>query len=124
MIDFNRFWMEGNNPYEEEDEGAPPPGVTRKEILGWESLHGVKLPEPIRTALGFRNGGYVRNMDIEIMPLDRFVPVDDDYWEYTEIADDEAPDHGLLFVFGDDTQDGGTYLMNFNSRGPEGPPSV
>jgi hypothetical protein len=130
MIDFARFWMKGNNPYEDEDEtqGATSakvtPGVTAEEILEWEREYGVKLPEPIRTALGIRNGGFVRNAPIQVLPLDEIVPADDEFWEYTEIEEDEAPDHRLMFVFGSDTEIGGTLLMNFNARGPEGSPSV
>ena len=128
MIDFDRFWAEGNSPYVEEDEDEEetevPSGVTPGEILAWEGQHGVKLPEPLRAALGIRNGGYVRDTDVEVLPLDQFEPVDDDFWKWTEIEEDEAPDHGLLFAFGNEAQSGGTYLLNFNERGPEGPPSV
>jgi hypothetical protein len=128
MIDFARFWMEGNSPYEDEGPGATdtevPPGVTAEEIREWEREYGVTLPEPLRTALGLRNGGFVRNTAIEVLPLDQIVPVADDFWEYTEIEEDEAPDRSLLFIFGNEMQGGATFLMNFNARGPEGAPSV
>jgi hypothetical protein len=126
MIDFDRFWMKGNSPYEDESAGAEgevPRGVTAQEILSWEREYGVTLPEPIRTALSRRNGGFVRNAPIAVLPLDQIVPVDDDFWEHTEIEEEEAPDHGLLFAFGYETE-GGTFLMNFNARGPGGPPNV
>jgi hypothetical protein len=126
MIDFDRFWMDRPDPYadENDDEAEVPPGVTAEEICDWEEEHGVTLPEPIRTALGRRNGGAVRNTTTEILPLDQIVPVDDDFWEWAEIDEDEAPDRGLMFVFGNETQSGGTFLMNFNARGPGGEPSV
>ncbi|HEY2156001.1 MAG TPA: SMI1/KNR4 family protein, partial [Isosphaeraceae bacterium] len=126
MIDFDRFWMDRPDPYADEDadETEVPRGVTAEEIRAWEEEHRVTLPEPIRTALGRRNGGSVRNTSIEIRPLDQILPVDDDFWEWTEIDEDEAPDHALMFVFGDEAESGATILMNFNARGPEGPPSV
>jgi hypothetical protein len=128
MIDFARFWMPGNSPYEDEssdtDDASVPPGVTAEEILAWEGRYGIRLPEPIRTALGRRNGGFVRNVPIQISPLDEIVPASDDFGEYIEIGEDEAPDRSLLFVFGGDTQAGATFLMNFNVRGPEDDPSV
>ncbi len=127
MIDFERFWQKGsNNPYEDEgpDGVEDPPGVTAEEIREWEQQYGVTLPEPIRTALGLRNGGSVRNTSIEVLPLDQIVPVDDDFCQHTDIDEDEAPDHGLLFVFGYEMECGGTFLLNFNAQGPGGPPSV
>ena len=78
----------------------------------------MTLPEPIRTALGIRNGGSVRNTSIDVLPLDQIVPVDDDFWRRTEIDEDEAPDHALMFVFGHENEVGGTFLMNFNADGP------
>ncbi|MCA1685225.1 MAG: SMI1/KNR4 family protein, partial [Planctomycetia bacterium] len=95
MIDFDRFWNEGNSPYPDDEAGPDevPPCATDDEILAWEREHGVTLPEPLRTALGRRNGGYVRNAPVEVLPIEQIVPVDDDFWEWTEIAEDEAPDH-------------------------------
>jgi hypothetical protein len=125
MINFERFWLQGNGPYEDEatEFDEAPPGVTAEEIRAWEDERGVTLPEPLRTALGLRNGGYVRNTGVEILPLGEMVPVDDDFWDHTELDEDEAEDRSLLFVFGSD-MNGGTLLMNFNAQGPEGPPSV
>jgi hypothetical protein len=130
MINFSRFWTTDVSPDEDEnfdaiEPGAEvPPGAPAAEIQEWESRHKLKLPEPIRTAIGIRNGGNVRNTSIEILPLDQIVPVDDDFWEYTEISEEEAPQHQLLFIFGNETETGGTFLMNFNARGPAGEPSV
>jgi hypothetical protein len=84
----------------------------------------VKLPEPICTALLKRNGGFVRGAPIHIAALEEIMPVDDDYWLHTEITDDQAPDHDLLYTFGYETEVGGTFLMNFNTRGPTNDPSV
>jgi hypothetical protein len=131
MIDFNKFWVIGNSPYADDDGESPeegdsfvPPGVSADEILNWEQFHGVSLPEPIRTALCRRNGGFVRSAPIQILPLNEMVPVDDDFWEHTDIDEEEAPDHNLMFVFGYEMEVGGTYLMNFNAIGPRGAPSV
>ncbi len=66
----------------------------------------------------------MRNTTIAISPLAEIAPVDDDFWEWTELDQDEAPDHALMFAFGDETETGATYLMNFNARGPAGEPSV
>src|SRR5262249_51199189 len=120
MINFERFWMEGDDPYMTPGETGP--ALTPDAIPAWEQVHGVTLPEPIRTALGLRNGGVVRNTPFQILPLEQIVPVDDDFWTFTEIEDDEAPDHGLMFVCGYELQTGATILMNFNAQGPEGPP--
>jgi hypothetical protein len=123
MIDFERFWREGYNPYGAPEEEAPP-GVTAEEIRAWEGEHGVTLPEPLRTALGLRNGGSVRNTSISVLSLGEIVPVDDDFWEWAGIDAEEAPDRGLVFVFGHDEEVGGTYLMNFNAQDRYHPPRV
>ncbi len=132
MIDFDRFWTDSNFPPGYEEEYGPPdaadakapPGITAEEIAAWEREHGVTLPEPLCTALGLRDGGYVRNTSIAISPLAEIVPVDDDFWEWAGLDEDEAPDRSLVFAFGDETTSGARYLMNFNARGPHGAPSV
>src|SRR5262249_3014229 len=86
--------------------------------------HGVKLPELLRTALALRNGGCVRNTSLEILPLEDIEPVDEDFWEWTELDEDEAADHDLMFRFGEESETGATLLMNFNARGPKSDPSV
>ncbi len=82
------------------------------------------MPEPIRTALGLRNGGCVRNTSIEVLPLAAIVPADDDFWDHTDIDEDEVPEHNLMFAFGSENESSGTLFMNFNANGPEGAPSV
>jgi hypothetical protein len=130
MIDFERFWVKGDynslDEYEDPDAmaGEEPPGVGAAEIRDWEAKHGVKLPEPLRTAFGLRNGGCVRNKPLEVLPLEEIVPVDDDFWTFADIDENEAQDHSLMFVFGNETESGGTFLMNFNARGPKSTPSV
>jgi hypothetical protein len=134
MIDFERFWLDGDRDYDEceeeecidEDEmpAETPPGVSEKQIAAWEKRHGVKLPELLRKALAIRNGGSVRNTSLDILPLEQMAPVDEDFWEWTEIDDDEAPDHNLMFVFGEESETGATLLMNFNAGGPKGEPSI
>ncbi len=133
MIDFERFWMDGGRDYDEfeeecvdEDaiEAEMPPGVSDKQIAAWEKRHGVKLPDLLRKSLAIRNGGSVRNTSLDILPLEQMAPVDEDFWEWTEIDEDEAPNHDLMFVFGEESETGATLLMNFNSRGPKGDPSV
>ena len=134
MIDFGRFWLDGGRDYDEfeaeecidvdEMEAETPPGVSDKQIAAWEKRHGVKLPELLRSALAIRNGGSVRNTSLDILPLEQMAPVDEDFWEWTEIDEDEAPNHDLMFVFGEESETGATLLMNFNARGPKGEPSV
>ncbi|HEV3342738.1 MAG TPA: SMI1/KNR4 family protein [Pirellulales bacterium] len=130
MIDFERFWVQAADTELDEEDDADGmadedrPGVGPEEIAEWEARHGVVLPEPLRTAFALRNGGLVRTAPLEILPLDQIVPVDEGFWDFTEIGESEAPDHSLLFVFGNETEVGGTYLLNFNARGPQGVPSV
>jgi hypothetical protein len=133
MIDFERFWTDGGHDYDDFEDGEafdeemdaePPAGVSEKEIRAWEKKHGVKLPELLRTVLALRNGGCVRNTSLEILPLETIEPVDEDFWEWTELDEDEAPDHHLMFTFGEESETGATLLMNFNARGPKGEPSV
>ena len=130
MIDFTRFWTEDRTTYQDQYyapgaiDAEVNRGVTADAILAWERQFGVTLPEPIRTALGLRNGGCVRNTSVEVLPLAAIVPADDDFWDHTDIDEDEVPDHNLMFVFGCENQSGGTFLMNFNANGPEGAPSV
>jgi hypothetical protein len=130
MIDFTRFWTEHRTTYQDQYyapgaiDAEVNRGVTADAILAWERQYGVTLPEPIRTVLGLRNGGCVRNCSVEVLPLGAIVPADDDFWDHTDIDEDEVPEHNLMFAFGSENQSGGTLLMNFNANGPEGAPSV
>lgn len=134
MIDFKRFWMDGgryDGDFEDDDEIAnqtgdeTPPGLSKKQIAAWEKKHGVKLPEVLRKALAIRNGGCVRNSSIDVLPLEQIEPVDDEFWEWAAFDDvEEALDHDLVFVFGEESETGARAIMNFNARGPQGEPSV
>ncbi|HVW39008.1 MAG TPA: SMI1/KNR4 family protein [Pirellulales bacterium] len=135
MIDFQRFWMEGGRDYDESEEeecidedeleAEAPPGASEQQIAAWEKKHRVKLPELLRKALAIQNGGSVRNTSIDVLPLEQMAPVDEEFWEWAAIEDeDEAPDHKLVIVFGEEAVTGATLIMNFNARGPQGEPSV
>lgn len=135
MIDFERFWMEGgrdDDEFEEEEcvdedelDAEAPPGVSEKQIAAWEKTHRVKLPEVLRQALAVQNGGSVRNTSIDVLPLEQIEPIDEEFWEWAAFEDEEeAPDHELVFAFGEESETGATLLMNFNTRGPKGEPSV
>ena len=91
------------------------------QIQAWEALHGVTLPEPLRTALALRDGGMVRKAGFSIHPLAEIVPVEDDFWEWCDLEAEEVPDRSLLFEWG---LGDATMLMNFNEAGPHGSPSV
>ena len=71
MIDFQRFWLDGDRRFESYPEGRLAadwirrPGVAAADISQWEERHGVKLPEPLRTALRLRNGGLVRTRPVK-----------------------------------------------------------
>jgi len=63
-------------------EGAldPGAGVTAEEITAWEQEHGVRLPDVLRQALARQNGGYVRDSQFRVWPLEEIVPPDDEFW--------------------------------------------
>lgn len=135
MIDFQRFWMDGGRDDDDliddeeiegdELESETPPGASERQIAAWEKKHRVQLPEVLRKALAVQNGGSVRNTSLEILPLEQMAPVDEDFWEWAAFDEEEqAPDHELVFVFGEELETGATALMNFNARGAKGEPSV
>lgn len=113
MIDPDQFW-------ERNDDARP--GVTESQIQAWEQRRGVSLPALLRQILTRQNGGAVRLGEIDLDPLDEIKPVDEDFRDHTEI-DDDAPDHALVFTLGGNDA-GGRLLMNFNTNGPEGEPSL
>ncbi len=100
------------------------PGVDAAALDAWENEHGVTLPKLLRTVLGWQNGGYFRESEIEIFSLNAIVPVDDDFGRFDEIPKSEAADQSLVFVFGTHAEDGAQLLLNFNARGPTNEPSV
>lgn len=128
MIDFERFWLDGERRFESYLEGRVAadwirrPGVAAADIGQWEERHGVTLPEPLRTALRVRNGGLVRNAPIRVLPLEEILPTNDDFCEHNDC--DDVEDRRLLFAFGENTDTRGIWLMNFNARGPREEPSV
>jgi len=105
-------------------EGAldPGPGVTAEEIAAWEQERGVRLPDVLRQALARQNGGYVRDSQFRVWPLEAMIPPDDEFWEYASYEEEEVPDRELVFQFGED-EFGGTCLLNY-MRGPQQEPSV
>lgn len=135
MIDFQRFWLDSgrdDDDLEEEEcvdedelDALAPPGASERQIAIWEKQHRVKLPEVLRKALTVQNGGSVRNTSIDVLPLEQMTPADEEFWEWAAFEDeDEAPDHKLVIVFGEESETGATLLMNFNARGSQGEPSV
>ena len=133
MIDFERFWAAGgpggfgelpDDEFEADGFEEVHPGVDSETIRAWEAEHRVTLPELLRNALAIQNGGFVRNAPMEILPLEEIAPVDEEFWEFTEIEHHDAPNHDLMFVLGQETDVGGTYLLNFNAQGPAGEPGV
>lgn len=124
MIDFARFWAAPEVFAEDDEPDEPAPGATPEALAAWDAEHGVRLPEPLRTAFQIQDGGDVRNTAIQVHPLAEIVPVDDDFWEWTELDEAEAPDRALVFEWGYANDCGGTILMNFNAGGPTGSPSV
>lgn len=126
MIDPNRFWDVPEAPDEDDEHphSPPPKGATPKALARWEARHGVALPEPLRSALLIQNGGLVRDSAIEVDALKEIGPVDEDFWEEAELDEADVPDRSLVFAWGRALLAGGTLLLDFNSNGPTGPPSV
>ena len=66
MIDFDRFWGDG--------EGPAALGVSEPQVQAWEARHQVALPAALRSALRRRDGGPVRDAEVEILPSGRSNP--------------------------------------------------
>ena len=145
MIDFNQFWAEpgcapgmskeGTEAYLEQKMGGMPlaalvpegmfepgPGVTAEEIAAWEQERGVRLPDVLRQALARQNGGYVRDNQFRVFPLEEMIPPDDEFWEYATYEEKEVPDRELVIQFGED-EFGGICHLNY-AQGPQQEPSV
>ncbi len=113
MIDFDRFWGDGDGP--------AAPGVSEAQVQAWEARHQVALPAALRSALRRRDGGPVRGAEVEVLPLAEIQPADEEYLRFDEDVD---RDPALVFRFGTGTESGGDYLMDYNAGGPEASPSV
>jgi hypothetical protein len=153
MIDFDRFWAEpGSFPgmareqaeaqlrqmgaWLESMPGASgkfdmsmvpgmtaAPGVTGQQIAAWESEHGVALPEILRDALTRRNGGYVRETQFRILPLEEIDNPDEEFWEWASCDEEEVPDRTLVFRFAED-EFGGECLLVYTPDDTEREPGI
>ncbi|HJT76362.1 MAG TPA: SMI1/KNR4 family protein, partial [Gemmataceae bacterium] len=151
MIDFERFWAEqGALPGMTEAEtlqyleqmapwarqqGVPPEamfpdglypgaGVTDEQVTAWEAERGVRLPEVLREALRRQGGGYVRDSHVRVLPLARMCPGDRDLWEWVDSSEEDVTNRELVLRFAEEEEFGGAYFLNYNTRGPQGEPSV
>jgi hypothetical protein len=113
MIDFDRFW--GGR------QGLTAPGVSEPQVQAWEARHQVALPASLRSALRRRDGGPVRDVEVEIFPLGEIEPADEEFLRFDEDVD---RDPALVFRFGIGRESCGDYLMDYNTGGPEASPSV
>ena len=153
MIDFDRFWAEpGSFPgmtreqaeaqlrqmgaWLESMPGAigkfdmsmvpgmtAAPGVTGEQIATWESDHGVPLPLVLREALMRRNGGFVRETQFRILPLEEIDIPDEEFWEWASYEEEEVPDRTLVFRFAED-ESGGECLLVYSASKTEREPGV
>jgi hypothetical protein len=153
MIDFDRFWAEpGSFPgmtreqaeaqlrqmgaWLESLPGASgkfdmsmvpgltaAPGVTDEQIAAWESEHGVSLPQVLRQALMRRNGGFVRETQFRILPLEEIDNPDEEFWEWASYDEEEVPDRTLVFRFAED-EFGGECLLVYGADETEREPGV
>lgn len=122
MIDLDRFWMdEGGGRVDDESEEGP--GATPEALAEWEETHGVRLPGGLREALAIRNGGRLRDVPIDVLPLDRIKPVDDDFREHAYV-EEEVEDWGLVFAFAEHAEVDLGFLLDYNADGPQGEPRV
>src|SRR6516165_8043315 len=77
----------------------PGPGLTKEQIVAWESEHGVQLPEVLREAYARQNGGFVYDTHLRILPLEEIANPDDEFWQWASCEEDEVPDRSLIFRF-------------------------
>lgn len=123
MIDLDRFWMDEGGDRIDVDDDEAGPGATPDELAGWEEAHGVRLPRLLREALAMRNGGRLRDVPLDVLPLDRIGPVDEDFREHAHV-EEEVEDWGLVFAFAEHAEVDLGFLLDYNANGPDGEPSV
>jgi hypothetical protein len=98
--------------------------VTPEQIEAWEAEAGVRLPDVLRQALARQNGGYVIDTQFRILPLEKMVTPDDEFWEFASCDEEAVSDRALLLRFAEDGDLGGELFLNFNAQGPDQEPSV
>ena len=123
MIDLDRFWMDEGGDRIDVDENEEGRGATPDELAEWEEKHGARLPGLLRKALAIRNGGRLRDVPIDVLPLDRIKPVDEDFSEHADV-EEEVEDWGLVFAFAEHAEVDLGFLLDYNANGPQGEPSV
>jgi hypothetical protein len=145
MLDYDRFWTErgtspgkssgiptitfpppaGCQPFDPLDIPGmnPGPGRTDEQFAKWERENGVRLPEVLRQAYARQDGGFVRDTEFRVFPLDEIAPPEDDFWEFACFDDGEEPDRELFFEFAEDDL-GGRFFLCYSADGTEAEPAV
>lgn len=128
MIDPQRFWSR-------DDDAPAGAGLSRTQIQDCASRFGVRFPDTYVELLTVRNGGGVRDEDLELLPLPSVVAPGDfgvvataeniageDEFARDLIEDELGEARLVLLIAGDD---GHTYhALDFNANGPFGEPRV
>lgn len=115
-IDFDHFWDTHNDELRDA-------GVSDDDIGMWEARNGVKLPESLAAALRRQNGGLVRYSSVWLHPLDQVTRSDGGLLGWVAPNRTEVSDRNLVFTFAHDDEEP-VYVLNFNTNGPTGEPSV
>jgi hypothetical protein len=153
MIDFNRFWAErgcGPGMSREQTEeylaqmgtwlqslpGAsgkfdaslipgmnPGPGVKDAQLADWERGRGVCFPQVLRQAFAQQDGGFVRETQFRILPLDEIENPEAEFWQWASFEGVDVPDRRFVFQFAEDDV-GGNYLLIYEAGRPEQDPAV
>jgi hypothetical protein len=145
MIDYDRFWTErgtspgtssgiptitfpppaGFRPFDPLDIPGmnPGPGRTPEQIAECERELGVRLPEVLRQAYARQDGGFVRDTEFRVFPLDEIAAPEDDFWEFACFDDGEEPDRELFFEFAEDDL-GGRFFLCYSAGDTEAEPAV